>query len=64
MNLSVAIPDAQEQNRILDTLAAATAHINGETQFIETQRKIKLGLSDDLLTGRVRVTELLETLGA
>ena len=59
-NLVVAIPSKTEQNQILALLAAGDAQLNSELEKLAVLRELKAGLMDDLLTGRVRVTSLLE----
>jgi type I restriction enzyme S subunit len=58
-NLVVAIPGKTEQNQILALLAAGDARLNAELEKVAVLRKLKAGLMDDLLMGRVRVTPLL-----
>lgn len=58
-NLVVAIPGKTEQNKILALLAAGDVRLNTELEKVAVFRKVKAGLMDDLLTGRVRVTPLL-----
>ena len=54
-NFLVAIPPLPEQIRITGRIQAIDCRINLEAIFLEKYRKIKLGLMNDLLTGRVRV---------
>jgi type I restriction enzyme, S subunit len=51
----VAIPSTEEQERILSRLDAASCTIRCEIANLAKLRLVKLGLMDDLLTGRVRV---------
>ncbi|MEN9152361.1 restriction endonuclease subunit S [Xanthomonas perforans] len=59
-DLVVAMPDRQEQARILDALSAASTNLDSESKAVSALRDLKFGLMDDLLTGRVRVTPLLD----
>lgn len=58
--LEVAIPGREEQLAIWERNEALMNKIDLEVQHAESLRAIKQGLMDDLLTGRVRVTPLLE----
>lgn len=58
-NLLVAIPGKTEQSQILALLAAVDARLNSELEKVAVSRELKAGLTDDLLTGRVRITLLL-----
>jgi len=59
--LEVAIPGREEQLAIWERNEALMNKIDLEVQHAESLRAIKQGLMDDLLTGRVRVTPLLES---
>jgi type I restriction enzyme S subunit len=59
-DLVVAIPSKTEQKQILALFAAGDARLNAELEIVAVLRELKAGLMDDLLTGRVRVTPLLE----
>ncbi|OQP75628.1 hypothetical protein IA54_010540 [Xanthomonas phaseoli pv. syngonii LMG 9055] len=59
-DLVVAMPDGQEQARILDALSADSTNLDSELKVVSALRDLKFGLMDDLLTGRVRVTPLLD----
>jgi type I restriction enzyme S subunit len=59
--LRVAIPQSAEQELILNSLAAGDARLRAEIESVSLLRDLKSGLMDDLLTGRVRVTPLLES---
>ncbi len=59
--LKVAIPKSDEQGIILCRTKALDGQLQSELQGLEVLRAIKAGLMDDLLTGRVRVTPLLES---
>ncbi|PCC70354.1 type I restriction enzyme, S subunit [Nannocystis exedens] len=57
----VALPTSlEEQDRITQLLAAEDGRIRAEVTVLEKLRLLKQALMDDLLTGRVRVTPLLE----
>lgn len=61
LNLLIARPSQDEQQAICTTVAQQEARITAE---VECRAKLlchKAGLMDDLLTGRVRVTPLLES---
>jgi type I restriction enzyme S subunit len=49
------IPPLQEQARIIAAAEVQDNEIRGELQVLRKLRLLKLGLMDDLLTGRVRV---------
>lgn len=59
--LKVAIPKSDEQGIILCRTKALDGQLQSELQGLEVLRSIKVGLMDDLLTGRVRITPLLES---
>ncbi|WP_323148310.1 hypothetical protein [Pseudomonas oryzihabitans] len=61
-SLEVAIPGREEQLAIWARNEALMTKIDLEVQYVESLRAIKQGLMDDLLTGRVRVTPLLESM--
>lgn len=54
------LPKLAEQDAIVDGLAAIDLRVRAEGATLEKARLQKSGLMDDLLTGRVRVTALLE----
>lgn len=56
----IAIPSRAEQDRAVAALIAAEARLADELAEASKLRRFKSGLMDDLLTGRVRVTPLLE----
>lgn len=58
--LSVAVPSTEEQERIAVTAETFDIRIFGEETILKKFQQEKSGLMDDLLTGRVRVTPLLE----
>ena len=53
-------PTPDEQSEIASILDAAEAEILAQRAYLQTLRSIKVGLTDDLLTGRVRVPDELE----
>ncbi|MEO5765338.1 MAG: restriction endonuclease subunit S [Casimicrobiaceae bacterium] len=58
--LTIAVPtDRNEQRFVIKRLAEADLHMKGEGANSDKLRFMKAGLSDDILTGRVRVTPLL-----
>jgi type I restriction enzyme S subunit len=58
-SLPLATPTDREQGAILDMLASMEARIAAEARVHDKLRAQKSGLTDDLLTARVRVTPLL-----
>lgn len=56
----IALPELAEQNRILEALGTHEAVLLGEVETAKKLRLLKQGLMEDLLTGQVRVTPLLE----
>lgn len=59
MGLRFAWPSRIEQKLIVDKVASVDFRINKEESNLKKQLATKSGLMDDLLTGRVRVTPLL-----
>lgn len=59
--LPVLLPDKQEQEELAARLGALDNHSDMENSNVTKLRLLKQGLMDDLLTGRVRVTPLLES---
>jgi type I restriction enzyme S subunit len=57
----VHLPTIAEQEQITDRMASIKKQILKELDCFANLRKVKSGLMDDLLTGRVRVTPLLNT---
>jgi type I restriction enzyme S subunit len=53
------LPKKGEQQLIIDLYAAASGQIDREEAALNKLKQQKVGLMDDLLTGRVRVTPLL-----
>jgi type I restriction enzyme S subunit len=60
-SVPVAVPPPREQGLVLAVVRAHEDRARHEAQALAKARKIKAGLMDDLLTGRVRVTPLLDT---
>ena len=58
-SLVFAWPPILEQVNISAVAAAHTSHMDSERTRLEKLQKIKAGLMQDLLTGKVRVTSLL-----
>lgn len=58
--LRIPIPSLHEQAQIIEAYAAMDVRLSSEEALIAKLRQNKSGLMDDLLTGRVRVTPLLE----
>ena len=59
--LSIAVPESvAEQREIVQRLASADSRVDCELTLLGKWQEAKSGLMDDLLTGRVRVTPLLE----
>ncbi|MGQ7262931.1 restriction endonuclease subunit S [Vreelandella sp. V005] len=53
-------PDLDEQEKCVAMIESHESRILKELNLVEKLKKQKAGLMDDLLTGRVRVTELIE----
>lgn len=60
MGLRFPTPPAEEQRRIVARMQSVEQRIDSEAQYLEKLKLTRTGLSDDLLTGRVRVTPLLD----
>lgn len=60
----VATPPMEEQLKIVAGLAAINTQMRSEQSSIAALTELRAGLMDDLLTGRVRVTPLLDTICA
>jgi type I restriction enzyme, S subunit len=52
-------PTKEEQERIVNILNVHDAHITAEEFYLAKLKRLKKGLMHDLLTGRVRVTQLI-----
>ncbi|WP_417473304.1 restriction endonuclease subunit S [Luteimonas mephitis] len=57
--LTMAVPHHSEQELIANTLNQQASRLAEEVKYLAKIRVQKIGLMDDLLTGRVRVTALL-----
>ncbi|MDO0945597.1 restriction endonuclease subunit S [Chromohalobacter israelensis] len=53
-------PSKEEQDRLVKRISLLEERISNEKDSLEKLKKQKTGLMDDLLTGRMRVTELIE----
>lgn len=53
--LLVPFPPIQEQRAFAERLTVLEGRLEGEAHQFDKRRTLKLGLLDDLLTGRVRV---------
>jgi type I restriction enzyme S subunit len=60
VNLDIAMPQSDEQERILQFLSVAQERMALEIEEAAKLRGLRLGLQEDLLTGRVRVNRLFE----
>lgn len=58
--ISIGRPAITEQDEVARRIAGASLRIRTEEQTLQKLYLEKSGLMDDLLTGRVRVTPLLE----
>ncbi|MDZ7865535.1 restriction endonuclease subunit S [Acidovorax sp.] len=61
MSLSIAAPCLDEQHCMLNFVSAYDERIRLELESCKQLSAVKSGLMDDLLTGRVRVTSLIDT---
>jgi type I restriction enzyme S subunit len=59
---SILIPALSEQNHIITNANSLDARYDQEVVNLEKLKNQKSGLMDDLLTGRVRVTPLMNVL--
>lgn len=62
--LKIAIPPLAEQDRIVEVILSNEAVLQTHLEELAKLRLQKKGLMDDLLTGRIRVTPLLEAFEA
>ena len=63
-SLNFPVPPIKEQIEMVERMQAITSRINTESEVLRKLTCEKLGLMEDLLTGRVRVTSLLGTTDA
>ena len=56
--MGMSVPSLEEQRRIVSIIEAHDERITAERARLEKLRKLKAGLMDDLLIGRVRVDQL------
>ncbi|WP_409275625.1 restriction endonuclease subunit S [Pseudomonas sp. KCJK9111] len=61
-SLVLAVPERSEQTAIAKILDQHVSRLAKETNYLAKVRAQKFGLMDDLLTGRVRATPLLESM--
>ena len=59
MQFRLALPSVDEQANVIAPVNALKRRLEAERDTLEKLRSVKLGLSDDLLSGRVRVTNFL-----
>ncbi len=59
----IPLPPPDEAAEVVRRAGAADAALDQEVSKLSKLRELKLGLMDDLLTGRVRVTPLLVQAG-
>lgn len=59
-NLQIAIPKKDEQIRIIEKVDGIRTFLQCESQALDNYRKLKIGLMQDLLTGKIRVDYLLK----
>ena len=57
--MSLCVPSLDEQHRIAVILNSHDARITAEESYLAKLKQLKKGLMHDLLTGRVRVTQLM-----
>ena len=57
--LRIALPERAEQDAVVKVLMSAELAVSAQLVELQTLSQTKVGLMDDLLTGRVRVTPLL-----
>jgi type I restriction enzyme, S subunit len=59
-SIPVPCPPVQEQDQIIERIIANNSRIGAEESYLNKLKEQKKGLMHDLLTGRVRVTDLQE----
>jgi type I restriction enzyme S subunit len=59
-SITVPLPPPAEQLRLADVVLQSKNRVRLEWQALEMLKRVKAGISDDLLTGRVRTTSLPE----
>jgi type I restriction enzyme S subunit len=59
-NLLIPLPPLSEQKRIAEILSQIDQAIEKEEKYKQKLERLKKGLMEDLLTGKVRVNKLLE----
>ncbi|MFC6906823.1 restriction endonuclease subunit S [Halalkalicoccus tibetensis] len=52
--LRIAVPSLEEQTRIVDTVASVTDDIAQENSYLNQLKRLKQGLMQDLLSGKIR----------
>lgn len=63
-DLNIKVPPLNERKKIADKLNKLESHLKAENQKLQKLKKMKTGLMHDLLTGKVRITDLkLEDVG-
>lgn len=62
--LPIPLPSLREQKSIVERFLCIKRQLKTENEFSEGLRQAKSGLMDDLLTGRIRVTPLLDRASA
>jgi type I restriction enzyme S subunit len=59
-NILIPLPPLSEQKRIAEILTQIDQAIEKEEKYKQKLERLKKGLMEDLLTGKVRVNKLLE----
>ena len=59
-NFEIPLPPLPEQQRIAEILSQIDEVIEKETQYRDKLKRLKAGLMEDLLTGKVRVNKLIK----
>jgi len=60
-SIKIAVPDIEEQERGVVFLSRVVTHLSNERKRLGKLRSLKTALMQDLLTGKVRVTPLLDS---